>query len=177
MEKGNNEEILKNLKELSDSDKKDFYYHKLWGDVAEYLHATKESVYTGDKEIIKKAVKAAKKALNESIENGDAQQSYILINEDLPKLTGTEKQIKYANDLRRKALMFEADCLTKSRYVKLDPSNAKKFFDDPTAKKMGIKTNSDFVNYKFKESKRYKILSTITSAKEVIEGINNDTLW
>lgn len=175
---GNNNEILKNLKGLSESEQKDFYYHKAWGDAAEYLHLMQESVHYGSKEIVAEAIKEAKKSLNESIKNGDAQQSYILINENLPKLTGTERQIKYANDLRRKALMSEADFLSDSPYtVRRNPSVAKEFFDNPTAKKMGIKTNSDFVNYKFKESKKYKVLSNITSAKKIIEGIKNDTLW
>lgn len=170
--------ILKNLKGLPESEQKDFYYHIAWGDAYEYLMSTDREKFTGKDEDVAIIMNAAKKALNESIKKGEAQQSYILINENLPKLTGTEKQIKYANDLRYRALKFEADFLAESPYtVRRNPSFAKEFFDNSTAKKMEIKTNSDFVNYKFKNSKRYKVLSTITSAKEVIEGINNDTLW
>lgn len=178
MDNVNNEEILKNLKGLPEPEQKDFYYHIAWGDASEYLMSTDREKFTGKDEDVAIIMNAAKKSLNESIKKGEAQQSYILINENLPKLTGTEKQIKYANDLRHKALMFEADFLSESPHtVKRDPSVAKKYFEHPTAKKMGIKTNSDFVNYKFKESKRYKVLSNITSAKKIIEGIQNDTLW
>lgn len=98
---------------------------------------------------------------------------HVVVNEAMPELTGTPKQIAWAEDIRRNAIMRQiqdavkpydhADAIRKQR---VDTHLA-------SAKQQGIDVSnlSDMINYLVKENPRgaFKKYKGITSAKQIID--------
>ena len=94
-----------------------------------------------------------------------AKYEAIVVNEKLPTLTGSAKQVAWAEDIRRKKITNEIDRLNKNVSVSDRPALLKEF------KQKGIKaeTFSDCVNYALSQNSAINFLKTTTSAKEIID--------
>lgn len=99
-----------------------------------------------------------------------AKYNSFTVNENLPELTGSEKQVSWAEDIRTKLLTNEVRSID-SR----SPSSAegkKQLIEQAKASGMKVNSYSDVLNQALKQSKTFKWLKETTSAKELIDNRN-----
>jgi post-segregation antitoxin (ccd killing protein) len=136
--------IKKALLGLPEDEQKDFYFHS---------SSVSEDTYG----------KYADEALEEQAKYGS-----FTVNENLPKLTGSEKQVSWAEDIRYKLLAQEVD-----RIDHRAPSTVegkKQLVDQAKSHGMEVDSYSDALNLALQRSKTFKWLKETTSAKELIDN-------
>lgn len=94
----------------------------------------------------------------------------------LKQLTGTEKQIKYAEDIRARRLTANADNMLDTLYRKTQSKEQQENFSQ-MLKNNGFKSVNDYVNQGFKNMN--KNILEISSAAEIIDTSKrkNDPYW
>lgn len=141
---------------LSESERSDFYYHSTTLGQKTIDNFEKRARENGG-DITQGQIEFSKNA---------AMYESVIVNEKLPTLTGSEKQVKWAEDIRNRKISDEIDAI-KSRVPERDrPTLLKEF------KQRGIKaeTFSDCVNYALTQSKTFNWLKNETSAKKIIDN-------
>lgn len=144
-------------KELPDDEKKDFYYRTAKQSYIDYLSSNDST-----------------DALEEELKYNTVQ-----VNLNLPTLTGSDKQIAWANDIRTKALNNQVESMKAMLKVNVSGQLANDFKDKAMNdfKKRGIKADSvsDMIQYAVENNANgaYSQLKKITSAKEIIDKRNN----
>ena len=124
-------------------EQKDFYWHKT--DVIESAYDRYSKEY---------------------LDNSEKYNS-TTINESLPELSGSEKQVSWAEDIRKRLIKEEVENI-----IGRIPDNItvkQQLIQQAKANRVKGDTFSDMVNYALKESKTYKWLKNVTSAKELID--------
>lgn len=150
-----------NIRKYSDDEKKDFFFQV--GSVPMH-HKTYYSSLSPE---------VADNALVESEKRYEYLNTYmgIVINENMPELEGTEKQVAYAKSLRQEALTR----LAKDAVAPFDSSyanlNRNKERLDIVRNHRGYdyKTVNDAVTAELKSNLVYKFYSTETSAAKIID--------
>lgn len=137
-----------NLKTISEAEKKDLFYHQSQGeDSYEYL------------------------LKHNRIEELKQENKYnaILINESLPKLQGTEKQIAWAESIRGKAIMSDIQRAV-DNVRRLSIEQRKQLITEVN-KRYGTHytTISQAISRTMKENPAYKKFGKTNSAKEIID--------
>ena len=136
---------------LPDNEKKDFYYQ-----ICMFKGKDDERLEVYDRDILKEEIK----------------HRTILVNENLPKLNGSEKQVAWANDIRNRVIRHRIELIHNS--VPDTVKSHKKVIDYIKDHGVNVNNYSDCVNYALKSDKKFKKLITITSAKEIIEEWQDD---
>lgn len=150
------QEILNNplVKGVPESERKDFYYHT--------NSATGRDVLSGEAILL----------------NSDAiKYENILVNVDLPEISGTEKQVKYAKDLLRKSInrqISQIEDATRIEGTKEMKEKKKAQIDEliaKTNKTFGTKaeTLSDVVNESIKRKGALKFAKENPTARAIID--------
>lgn len=138
--------VEKILLGLPEAEQKDFYYHVGMG----------KPMY--DYFVEKCEAKVREEKFAEV-----AKYEAVTINIDLPQLVGSEKQIKWANDIRIKKLSYIAEVL----YDKI--KNASKETKDSVLAEANLSAISQVFNMAFADWANEEGLLTETSAKKIIE--------
>lgn len=135
-------EIKKALLGLPEDEQKDFYVHS----------GVSEGAYGA--------------ATDEVLEEWAKYDSYT-VNESLPKLTGSEKQVSWAEDIRQKLLVQEVESI--HRRVPSTVEGKKQLIEEAKAHGMDVDSYSDVLNQALQQDKLFKWLKETTSAKELID--------
>lgn len=104
-----------------------------------------------------------------SIEESAKYNSFT-VNESLPELTGSEKQVSWAEDIRTKLLTNEVRSIDKRAPSSVE--GKKQLIEQAKASGMKVNNYSDVLNQALKQSKTFKWLKETTSAKELIDNRN-----
>lgn len=146
-----------NVRTYSDEEKKDFFFQTGSEPMPSKAYYTRLSPEEADKRLI----------------NDEKRRDYlntykgIVINENMPKLEGTEKQVAYAESLRQKALTRLA---TDASAPFGDVSKNKERLDMVSGLKgHNYKTVNDAVTAELKSNSVYKFYSTEKSAAKIID--------
>lgn len=131
---------------LPKDEQKDFYYHST--DVSEKAYGQYSDKY-----------------LEES-----AKYNSFTVNESLPKLTGSEKQVSWAEDIRTKLLTKEVESIDSRSPSSVE--GKKQLIEQAKVSGMKVNNYSDVLNQALKQSKTFKWLKETTSAKELIDNRN-----
>ena len=140
-------------KEPPEKEKKAFFYRTARQGMIDYLVSEGNS-----------------KALSDELKYNTVQ-----VNLDLPSLTGSDKQVAWANDIRRKAIDSQIETMKKQLQVNTSGQMANDFKDKAMNdfKKRGVKVDSvsDVIQYAVENNTKgaYNQLKKITSAKEIID--------
>lgn len=131
---------------LPKDERKDFYFHST--DVSEKAYGQYSDKY-----------------LEES-----AKYNSFTVNESLPELTGSEKQVSWAEDIRTKLLTNEVRSIDSRSPSTVE--GKKQLIEQAKASGMKVNSYSDVLNQALKQSKTFKWLKETTSAKELIDNRN-----
>ena len=142
------------IKGLPQNERKDFYYH--------VNNATSKEVLSG-KEVM--------------IHSDAVKYENILVNVDLPDISGTEKQVNYAKNLLHKAIVNDIDRMSKAVELGVTPerrASQKQKIDNlisQTNKAFGTKaeTFSDVVNESIKRKGALKFAKDNPTARAIID--------
>lgn len=129
---------------LPKDEQKDFYLHST--DVSEKAYGQYSDKY-----------------LEES-----AKYNSFTVNESLPELTGSEKQVSWAEDIRTKLLTNEVRSIDSRAPSSVE--GKKQLIEQAKASGMKVNSYSDVLNQAPKQSKTFKWLKETTSAKELIDN-------
>ena len=149
-----------NIRKYSDEEKKDFFFQAGSEPIIGAKYYSGLSRERADEELVR------------SEKRYDYLNTYkgIVINENMPRLEGTEKQVAYAESLRQKALTRLA---TDASAPFTSPSNFNKNKErlDMVNSHYGRnhKTVNDAVTAELKSNSVYKFYSTETSAAKIID--------
>lgn len=134
--------IKKALLGLPEDERKDFYVHS----------GVNEEMY--------------RVAADETLEKWAKYDSYT-VNESLPTLTGSEKQVSWAEDIRQKLLVQEVESI--HRRAPATVEGKKQLIEQAKAHGMDVDSYSDVLNQALQQDKLFKWLKETTSAKELID--------
>ncbi len=99
-----------------------------------------------------------------------AKYNSFTVNENLPELTGSEKQVSWAEDIRTKLLTNEVQSIDSRAPSSVE--GKKQLIEQAKAHGMKVNSYSDVLNQTLKQSKTFKWLKETTSAKELIDNRN-----
>lgn len=105
-------------------------------------------------------------ATDEILEEWAKYGSYT-VNESLPKLTGSEKQVSWAEDIRQKLLAQEVESI--HRRAPSIVEGKKQLIEQAKSHGMDVDSYSDALNQALQQDKLFKWLKETTSAKELID--------
>lgn len=131
---------------LPKDEQKDFYFHS--SDISEKYYN-----------------QYSEKSIEES-----AKYNSFTVNESLPELTGSEKQVSWAEDIRTKLLSKEVESIDSRSPSSVE--GKKQLIEQAKASGMKVNSYSDVLNQALKQSKTFKWLKETTSAKELIDNRN-----
>ena len=131
---------------LPKDEQKDFYFHS--SDIPEKYYN-----------------QYSEKSIEES-----AKYNSFTVNESLPELTGSEKQVSWAEDIRTKLLSKEVESIDSRSPSSVE--GKKQLIEQAKASGMKVNSYSDVLNQALKQSKTFKWLKETTSAKELIDNRN-----
>lgn len=131
---------------LPKDEQKDFYFHS--SDISEKYYN-----------------QYSEKSIEES-----AKYNSFTVNESLPELTGSEKQVSWAEDIRTKLLSKEVESINSRSPSSVE--GKKQLIEQAKASGMKVNSYSDVLNQALKQSKTFKWLKETTSAKELIDNRN-----
>ena len=131
---------------LPKDEQKDFYFHS--SDISEKYYN-----------------QYSEKSIEES-----AKYNSFTVNESLPELTGSEKQVSWAENIRTKLLSKEVESIDSRSPSSVE--GKKQLIEQAKASGMKVNSYSDVLNQALKQSKTFKWLKETTSAKELIDNRN-----
>lgn len=141
-----NANIKRAILGLPKDEQKDFYLHS--SDISEKYYN-----------------QYSEKSIEES-----AKYNSFTVNESLPELTGSEKQVSWAEDIRTKLLTNEVRSIDSRSPSSVE--GKKQLIEQAKASGMKVNSYSDVLNQALKQSKTFKWLKETTSAKELIDNRN-----
>lgn len=97
---------------------------------------------------------------------------YVVVNEDLPELTGSEKQIAWAKDIRKKNIYAQINNFVGNDIFRVTDKETVKRNKETLMARMGVDNFSDLTNKALTVDPNgaFNYYKITTSAKEIIES-------